>query len=241
MSQNGNDGSHAYSYSEFRITTKNTSKPQIGCTTTSGSTTTVVDCSTIANNTQPSSTVGYFINYGSTTQAINSTTDELTNGHCNTLVNGACTPDTGNSGTWYNHTAATAGSSMGDFGSPRASGTAEDSICPKGWMLPTYDGNKSYYNLIINVYGGIEIANISNSQADEYILNNPLSFFRSGHYRWESASRSYRGSRGNYWESHIASNTYSNYLGFTSTNLAPQRGNNRGYGFSVRCVSSLTR
>ena len=130
---------------------------------------------------------------------------------------------------------------MGDFGSPRDSGTAEDSICPKGWMLPTYDGNKSYYNLIINVYGGINRnPALSNSQADGYILNNPLSFFRSGYYYWESASRNSRGSRGYDWESRIVSATNSNYLSFYSTYLYPQDGTSRGYGFSVRCVSALT-
>ena len=110
-------------------------------------------------------------------------------------------------------------------------------------MLPTYeaDSNKSYYNLIINVYGGIERANISNSQADGYILNNPLSFFRSGYYVYSSATHYGRSLYGYSWESRISSATNSNYLGFGSAYLNPQNGRNRGDGFSVRCVSALTR
>ena len=131
---------------------------------------------------------------------------------------------------------------MGDFGSPRDSGTAEDSICPKGWMLPTHDGNKSYYNLIINVYGGIYRNSVANSQADGYILQQPLSFFRSGYYDYSSAASRYgRGSYGTYWESRINSNTHSNSLDFYSTSLNPQNGYTRGDGFSVRCVSALAR
>ena len=120
----------------------------------------------------------------------------------------------------------------------RSDGTAEDSICPKGWMLPTYDGNKSYYNLITNVYGGINRnPALSNSQADGYILQQPLSFLRSGNYSWESASRNSRGSYGHYWESRFYSSTSSYYLSFSSTDLYPQNDNYRGRGISVRCLS----
>ena len=113
-------------------------------------------------------------------------------------------------------------------------------------MLPTYeaDSPKSYYNLIINVYGGIVIPwfdGTPNKNVDTILFNQPLSFFRSGYYNWESASRYGRDSYGDYWESRIYSATNSNNLNFNSTNLNPQNGNNRGNGFSVRCVSALTR
>ena len=116
---------------------------------------------------------------------------------------------------------------------------AKDSICPRGWQLPTYDTTdpKSYYNLIVRVYGGTYRANISGSLADSILLSQPLSFLRSGYYHWQAASRNYRGSNGYYWESRIYSVTYANYLGFFSSSLRPQDDNNRGYGFSVRCVS----
>ncbi|MBQ6570732.1 hypothetical protein IJI02_00065 [Candidatus Saccharibacteria bacterium] len=116
---------------------------------------------------------------------------------------------------------------------------AKDSICPRGWQLPTYDTTdpKSYYNLIIRVYGGTYRANISGSLADSILLSQPLSFLRSGNYYWQTASRNDRGSNGFYWESRILSVSNANSLNFYSSYLNPQSSNTRGYGFSVRCVS----
>ena len=116
---------------------------------------------------------------------------------------------------------------------------AKDSICPRGWQLPTYATTdpKSYYNLIIRVYGGTYRANISGSLADSILLSQPLSFLRSGLYYWQEASRYYRGSYGYYWESRIYSATVANYLTSLSSSLRPQGGGDRGSGYSVRCVS----
>ena len=125
-----------------------------------------------------------------------------------------------------------AGSSIG-----MSSGDAPDSICPRGWILATYSGNKSYYNLISDVYGRINGS--ANYNADS-ILHIPLSFLRSGNYNYDGGSRNNRNSNGNYWESRTYLNSnvpYAYYLVFFSTNLNPQNGNNRGNGFSVRCVS----
>ena len=123
---------------------------------------------------------------------------------------------------------ASAGSSMG-----MSSGDAPDSICPRGWILATYDGNKSYKNLIIDVYGREN----ANPNRDTGILYLPLSFLRSGNYNYSNGNKDNRGSDGYYWESRIASATYSNYLYFNSARLGPQNGTSRGHGFSVRCLS----
>ena len=119
---------------------------------------------------------------------------------------------------------------------------AKDSICPRGWQLPTYDTTdpKSYYNLIVRVYGGNNrpYANrLDGTLADSILLSQPLSFLRSGSYSWQSASRNNRGSNGFYWESRILSVSNANSLNFYSSYLNPQSSNTRGYGFSVRCVS----
>ena len=119
---------------------------------------------------------------------------------------------------------------------------AKDSICPRGWQLPTYATTdpKSYYNLIIRVYGGNNrpYANrLDGTLADSILLAQPLSFLRSGYYRWQTASRDYRGSGGYYWESRVYSVSSASHLHFYSSNLYPQHHLNRGYGFSVRCVS----
>ena len=121
-----------------------------------------------------------------------------------------------------------------------SSGDAPDSICPRGWILATYDGNKSYYNLISSVYrstnGKSYIANDGGTKnADTSLLYSPLSFLRSGYYYWESASRDNRSSLGGYWESRSYSSITARLLYFLSTHLYPQDYDVRGYGFSVRC------
>ena len=137
---------------------------------------------------------------------------------------------------WYSHLSSTAGS---DYGLTTNGNVAKDSICPRGWQLPTYDTTdpKSYYNLIVRVYGGTYRANISGSLADSILLSQPLSFLRSGYYYWQTASRYNRGSSGSYWESRIGSVTYANSLYFYSSYLNPQDNDSRGDGFSVRCVA----
>ena len=241
--QNGDDGAHAYSYSAYRFVTTANSEPVIGCTGTGGSqsvsehvispcNTSNADYNTAVENGE---TIKYVVMYSSTTQ----TSKHCVNDLGETLVNGACKANTGNSGTWYSHLSSTAGS---DYGLTTNGNVAKDSICPRGWQLPTYDTTdpKSYYNLIVRVYGGNNrpYANrLDGTLADSILLSQPLSFLRSGYYHWQTASRNYRGSDGRYWESRIASVTLANYLYFYSSSLNPQYGNFRGYGFSVRCVS----
>ena len=140
---------------------------------------------------------------------------------------------------WYSHFSATAGS---DYGLTTNGNVAKDSICPRGWQLPTYATTdpKSYYNLIIRVYGGNNrpYANrLDGTLADSILLAQPLSFLRSGSYYWQAASRNSRGSYGYYWESRINSVMVAYNLYFSSSTLYPQNNYSRGYGFSVRCVS----
>ena len=120
-----------------------------------------------------------------------------------------------------------------------SSGTAKDSICPRGWILATNYGNKSYSNLISSVYGGIINTSWIDKKSDSILIYNPLSFLRSGdfgHYNG-SGLKGGRNISGSYWESRTASTTNAYSLFFNSTLLYPQSGRDRGYGFSVRCVS----
>ena len=140
---------------------------------------------------------------------------------------------------WYSHLSSTAGS---DYGLTTNGNVAKDSICPRGWQLPTYDTTdpKSYYNLIVRVYGGNNrpYANrLDGTLADSILLSQPLSFLRSGDYNWQTASRNLRGSYGYYWGSRIFSVADANSLSFDSSGLDPQPNYNRGTGFSVRCVA----
>ena len=77
----------------------------------------------------------------------------------------------------------------------------------------------------------------SGSSRDFGLLSAPLSYVRSGDYRYYSTELFVRGSFGYYWSLRSSNTTYSNSLGFYSSYLNPQNYNNRGYGFAVRCVS----
>ena len=113
---------------------------------------------------------------------------------------------------------------------------ATDSICPKGWQLPTYSGDKSFNNLFVNGDLSYGMSN-SGSTRDYGLLSAPLSYVRSGYYYWNSTGLNNRGSLGYYWSLRSSNTTYSDYLSFNSSYLGPQNSSNRGNGFAVRCVS----
>ena len=72
---------------------------------------------------------------------------------------------------------------------------------------------------------------------DNGIQRAPLSFVRGGYYLYSGGNLNYRGSNGYYWESRVGSGTTAYGLGFYSTDLTPQYGNLKGYGFSLRCLA----
>ena len=125
----------------------------------------------------------------------------------------------------------TAGSSYG-----KSSGDAPDSICPKGWRLPGYDDNKSFYHLV-RVYVGRSGGTEGLTQGTTVMQISPLSFLRSGRYSYESGSLDTRTSYGSYWSGRSYSITNSYYLSLWSTRLYPQYNYYRGTGFALRCLA----
>ena len=150
--------------------------------------------------------------------------------------------DTRLAGMYYNWYAATAGTGTATTGSGV---NVSDSICPKGWQLPSYDGNKSYVNLTRDTYGKYKIGtyvyegdyNYNSYPAYDGLDILPLSFLRSGYYGWSNGARNNRGSYGYCWGSRAASGTNAYNLNFNLNNFNPQNNNNKGNGFSVRCVA----
>ena len=90
---------------------------------------------------------------------------------------------------------------------------------------------KSYANLT-KAYG------IESNEAGRIALGlAPLYFVRSGNYNYSNGNIGTLGSDGRYWSS-TASNTTNAYnLNFNGSNVNPQNSNNRGNGFSLRCVA----
>ena len=123
-------------------------------------------------------------------------------------------------GNFYQWNAATAGT-----GGSITSANATDSICPKGWQLPTSNNsnNGSFQALVGNL----------NSTT---ITQSPYYFNPSGGVF--SGSLRYAGYFGIYWSSTAGSSTSNAYyLYFASGNVYPSYGDYRYGGYSVRCLA----
>ena len=130
-------------------------------------------------------------------------------------------------GNLYQWNAATAGT-----GDTITNAEAKDSICPKGWQLPTSNNqNKGSFYLLLDKYG------LNSSYNSTTITQSPLYFNPSGGVY--SGSLRYAGRYGYYWSSTAASSTsYAYYLRFYSGSVYPSYNYNRYRGQSVRCLAS---
>ena len=131
-------------------------------------------------------------------------------------------------GNLYQWNAATAGT-----GGTITSQEATDSICPKGWQLPTSNNsNSGSFQALMNAY-----SISSDSAGSTAITQTPLYFNPSG--RVASGSLWYAGLTGDYWSSTAYSSTSSAYyLYFDSGVVNSSRSNIRYSGQSVRCLAS---
>ena len=129
-------------------------------------------------------------------------------------------------GNFYQWNAATAGT-----GGTITSQEATDSICPKGWRLPTSKSSGEYQALM----AAYNIT--SNTDSTTRITQSPLYFHPSGNVY--SGSLRNAGYYGVYWSSSAYSSTNNAYyLYFNSGRVNPSYSNNRYNGFSVRCLAS---
>ena len=130
-------------------------------------------------------------------------------------------------GNLYQWNAATAGT-----GGTITSQDATDSICPKGWQLPTSNNsNSGSFQALMNTY-----SISSNSAGSTAITQTPLYFNPSGIVY--SGSLRYAGSGGRYWSSTAYSSASHAYgLGFSSGYVNPSYDLGRYGGRSVRCLA----
>ena len=126
-------------------------------------------------------------------------------------------------GNLYQWNAATAGT-----GGTITSAEAKDSICPKGWRLPT-STRSGEFQALMNAY---RIGHNSTK-----LTQSPLYFHSSGYV--ESGSLWYAGYNGGYWSSTAYSSTGNAYeLYFSSGRVDPSYSTSRYLGQSVRCLAS---
>ncbi|MBO7699352.1 fibrobacter succinogenes major paralogous domain-containing protein [Candidatus Saccharibacteria bacterium] len=122
-------------------------------------------------------------------------------------------------GTYYNWYAATAGTGKYET----SSGNASNSICPRGWRLPTSGSSGEFQALY------------SNYNSASAMMSSPVNFVLSG--RRYGSSTSSRGSGGYYWSSTALSSSYAYNLYLDSSNVYPADNFHKYYGFAVRCVA----
>ena len=186
----------------------------------------------------------YYIDYGAVD--MNGISGSVLGDHLQVIPNCTelpCPAGTTNQGTWYNHTAASVGSSLGKKSSDFPNELAPDSICPKGWILPTYWEttdyplyDKSFANLVFTAYGGREVSS-GGTNADVVALYPPISFLRSGRYNYSNTMISGPGIEGYYWGARPNSTGASAGVLDLYTTWLRKVNYNKAYGSSIRCVS----
>ena len=213
--QIGDDGAHAFAQSNMYLT---------------------IDYKGYPDPVIKASDSTYYIDYGAVDMSYENRHWQI-NPNCTELP---CPAGTANLGTFYNHTAASAGSSLNVTRDTFFNSIVPDSICPKGWTIPTLDtnDNKSFNNMFLTAYGVREVSS-GGTNADVIALYPPLSFLRSGYYDHTSTTIYNSGIQGFYWKSSVKMNTAgaAQQLILYPSSFTTTGGYYRGRGYSVRCVS----
>ena len=131
-------------------------------------------------------------------------------------------------GNYYDWGAAVAMSDFWSYGVQLQD--ANQSICPAGWRLPIYEGDKSYQNLVdaLNLTSGVG-GNIQNASTH---------FVYGGNIYGGGAIQD-AGSSGYYWSDIAEQGGNAYFLGFSATNDNPnsQAKTGRHFTKSLRCVA----
>ena len=138
-------------------------------------------------------------------------------------------------GNYYQWNAATAGT--GALVSQKGE-DATDSICPKGWQLPTLTGDTSAYNLMTSypdIFSGLALEDNNTGTATDAAIQDPLFFGYTGLVL--GGAMSDVGQYSSYW----LSTAYSEYRAY-SFGVAPGMATASGWdsrndGFSIRCLA----
>ena len=114
-----------------------------------------------------------------------------------------------------------------------SSGTASDSICPKGWRLPGNSGSGSYRELL-RFYSNADGLNGKN--LDTIVLLHQSVFTRSGDYDYISGFFGGRMSNSSYFTNGINSSLNAYIFTFSGSYLTRYQ-EARGFGFVLRCLA----
>ena len=140
-------------------------------------------------------------------------------------------------GNYYNWPAAMANTNY--MADPSISETANTSICPAGWTLPTGGNTPKDFGNLSQQYGGSGGNQNGTADAGDVMSNRfrsfPNNFLYSGYFHESSATA--RGSYGYYWSRSVSdASDKSHAFDLSSTYIRPYSRNDKIYGFSVRCL-----
>lgn len=144
-------------------------------------------------------------------------------------------------GTLYNWYAATAGTIHS--GALNGSFTSSQSICPRGWTLPTggdYTVNRSFPKLVRSYYPQLNISDgtINGSDISRELLEKPhLNFTRSGYIENVSGEYLSANSGGIFWTNSLRESSIARTLYFDRNYISSESGTYRYNGASLRCVA----
>ena len=150
----------------------------------------------------------------------------------------------GHVGNYYNWSAAVASNDTSSYTASTMANIAsnpQNSICPKGWRLPTVSSQTPAYTAAGSPNEFARLAyfydNYTGNTAisSEGLEKAPLYMPRPGYVNAGVLNRA--GYDGHYWSSTVSSATIARSLGFNSTVVAPEDELNRYNGFSLRCVA----
>ena len=142
-------------------------------------------------------------------------------------------------GTYYTHTAATAGTATSiDTNNV----DAPNSICPKGWRLPKardeHDSpNNEFYNLSKEYKGSAIWTGGWYWSGSHQMISGEPKYVLSGCRSDYSARLDDTGSGGSYWSSTVDGGYFAYYMIVKSSYVNPRLNHTRYRGFSVRCVA----
>lgn len=143
-------------------------------------------------------------------------------------------------GNYYNWSAAIASDNSSSLTTNTYSNinlNPKNSICPKGWRLPTISNMTNTTPNSTNEFSRLNQLYNGGGGTDPRLISAPLWFMRSGYIN-DGLSNS--GSEGYYWSNTVFGNRDSYSLRFAATYIYPTFYDNvglRGRGFSLRCLA----
>lgn len=142
-------------------------------------------------------------------------------------------------GNYYNWTAAIASnnsSSLTGNTFNNVTNNPKNSICPKGWRLPTISNQEASIIGSTNEFARLnQLYNAGATNTDTGLISDPLYFVTSGEINADSKTGGI-GYSGNYLSSSFNGSS-AGFLKLTATQVIPNGSYGKIYGWSIRCIA----